>query len=55
MSATLPADFVPNIKIKETITDEEPIQAFILAKKHSPRDSQDDKIFSWTLWNYPKF
>ena len=24
---------------------EEPIQAFILTKEHSPRDSQDDKIF----------
>ena len=25
--------------------NELPIQAFILTKEHSPRDSQDDKIF----------
>ena len=32
-----------------------PIQAFISTKEHSPRDSQDDKILSQTLQNYPKF
>ena len=49
MSTMLPADFIPNVKIKETITNEEPIQASILAKEYSPRDSQDDKILSQTL------
>ena len=33
---------------------EEPTQAFILIKEHSPRDSQDNKILSQTLQNYPK-
>ena len=46
MSAMLPADFVPNIKLKEMIMNEQPIQAFVLTKEHSPRDSQDDKILS---------
>ena len=55
MSASLPADFLSNIKINETITNEEPIHAFILTKEYSPRDSQDDKILSQTLQNYPKF
>ena len=55
MSTALPADIVPNVKIKEMITNEGPIQVFKLTKEHSPRDSQDDKILSWTLWNYPKF
>ena len=32
-----------------------PIQAFILTEEHSPRDSQDDKILSQTLQNYPEF
>ena len=52
MSIALPADFIPNMKMKETITDKEPIQAFILTKEHSPRHFQDDKILSWRLWNY---
>ena len=55
MSAALPANFIPNVKIKEMIMNEEPIQVFILTKEHSPRDSQDDKILSWTLQNCPKF
>ena len=38
----LPADFVLNGKIKETIMN---VQASILTKEHSPRDSQDDKVF----------
>ena len=46
MSAMLPADFIPNVKIKETIMNEQPIQVFIFTKEHSPRDSQDDKILS---------
>ena len=29
----------------EINTNEEPFQASILTKEHSPRDSQDDKIF----------
>ena len=29
--------------------NEEAIQAFILTKEYSPRDSQDDKILSQTL------
>ena len=35
--------------------NEEPIQAFILTKEHSPGDPKDDKILSQTLQNYPKF
>ena len=49
MSVALPADFVPNKKIKEMITNEEPIQASILTKEHSSRDSQDDINLSQTL------
>ena len=51
MSAVLPE----NEEQKEMITNKVPIQAFILTKEHSPRDSQDDNILSQTLKNYPKF
>ena len=34
--------------------NETPIQVLILTKEHSPRDSQDDKMLSQTLQNYPK-
>ena len=49
MSTVLPADLVPNVKLKQMIRNEEPIQAFIFTKEHSPKDSQDDKILSQTL------
>ena len=45
MSAALPVDFIQNKRIKEMILNEVPIQAFILTKEYSPRDSQDDKFF----------
>ena len=35
--------------------NEEPIQAFILTKEHSPRDSQDEKFFPEHFEIIPKF
>ena len=40
----LQADFVLNVYVEEVNINEEPMQAFILTKEYSPRDSQDDKI-----------